>query len=173
MELKTLCIAYFLYRWLKRFRGTLTDGRSCLIGQIPAKRCLPQVLSRDIVAGLFPNTMCIASSSAEVDKPAYRTVNTLTLTHHSLHHRYRPVIFLNWTGVDPSSNPLHPASKLFASRSSTELQCIYILYLENLGIIMRCKRKRRCKTTRQKLPILRLTNNLSLVVNLNSRILLI
>ena len=56
MELKTLCIAYFLYRWLKRFWGTSTDGRSCLIGQIPAKRCLPQVSSRDIVAGLFSNT---------------------------------------------------------------------------------------------------------------------
>ena len=52
---KTLCIAYFLYRWLKRFQGTSTDGRSCLIGQIPAKRFLPQVSSRDIVAGLFSN----------------------------------------------------------------------------------------------------------------------
>jgi hypothetical protein len=31
----------------------LTDGRSCLIGQIPAKSFLPQVSSRDIVAGLF------------------------------------------------------------------------------------------------------------------------
>jgi hypothetical protein len=38
--LKSLCIAYFLYRWLKRFQGTSTDGRSCLIGQIPAKRFL-------------------------------------------------------------------------------------------------------------------------------------
>ena len=41
---KTLCIAYFLYRWLKRFQGTSTDGGSCLIGQISAKRFLPQVL---------------------------------------------------------------------------------------------------------------------------------
>jgi len=32
-----------------------------------------------------------------------------------------PVIFLDWTGVDLSSNPLHPASKLFDSRSSMEL----------------------------------------------------
>jgi len=41
--------------WLKRFQGTSTAGRSCLIGQIPAKRFLPQVSSRDIVAGLFSN----------------------------------------------------------------------------------------------------------------------
>src|ERR1700735_4173910 len=44
------------------------------------------------------------------------------------------VIFLDWTGVDPSSNPLHPASKLFDSRSSMELQCIYILNIERLGV---------------------------------------
>jgi len=37
--------------------GTEYDGRSCLIGQITAKRCLPQVSSRDIVAGLFFNTL--------------------------------------------------------------------------------------------------------------------
>ena len=55
MGLKLLCIAYLLYRWLKRFQGTLTISRSCLIGQIPAKRFLPQVSSRDIVAGLFSN----------------------------------------------------------------------------------------------------------------------
>ena len=48
----------------------------------------------------------------------------------------KAVIFLDWTGVDPSSNPLHPASKMFDSRSSTKLQCIYILYLEKLGIII-------------------------------------
>jgi len=61
------------------------------------------------------------------------------------------VIFLDCSGVDLSSNPLHPASKLFDSRSPLELQYIYI----------------------QKLPILLLTNNLRLVVNLNSRILLL
>ena len=32
-----------------------------------------------------------------------------------------PVIFLDWSGVDLSLNPLHPASKLFDSRSSMEL----------------------------------------------------
>ena len=52
MELKLCVIAYYLYRWLKRFQGTSTDGRSCLIGQIPAKSFLPQVSSRDIIAGL-------------------------------------------------------------------------------------------------------------------------
>jgi len=31
------------------------------------------------------------------------------------------VIFLDWSGVDLSSNPLHLASKLFDSRSSIEL----------------------------------------------------
>jgi len=44
------------------------------------------------------------------------------------------VMELDWIGVDSSSNPLHPASKLFDSRSSTELHYIYILYLEKLGI---------------------------------------
>jgi len=36
--------------------------------------------------------------------------------------------------MDSSSNPLHPASKLFDSRSFTELHYIYILYLEKLSI---------------------------------------
>ena len=45
-----------------------------------------------------------------------------------------PVIFLDWSGVDLSSNPLHPASKLFDSRSSIELQCIYILNIERLSV---------------------------------------
>ena len=45
-----------------------------------------------------------------------------------------PVMELDWSGVDSSSNPLHPASKLFDSRSSTELHYIYILYLEKLSI---------------------------------------
>ena len=43
-------------RWLKRFQATSTGSRSCLIGQILAKSFLPQVSSRDIVAGLFSNT---------------------------------------------------------------------------------------------------------------------
>ena len=43
-------------RWLKRFQGTSTGGRSSLIGQISAKR-FSQVSSRDIVAGLFSNTL--------------------------------------------------------------------------------------------------------------------
>jgi hypothetical protein len=34
---------------------------------------------------------------------------------------FKTVIFLDWSGVDLSSNPLHPASKLFDSRSSLEL----------------------------------------------------
>ena len=59
---KTLCIAYFLYRWLKRFQGTSTGGRSSLIGQIPAKR-FSQVSSRDIVAGLFSNPLPQAQST--------------------------------------------------------------------------------------------------------------
>ena len=45
-----------------------------------------------------------------------------------------PVIVLDWSGVDSGSNPLHPASKLFDSRSSTKLHYIYILYLEKLSI---------------------------------------
>ena len=44
------------------------------------------------------------------------------------------VIFLDWSGVDLSPNPLHPASKLFDSRSSMELRCIYILNIERLGV---------------------------------------
>ena len=44
------------------------------------------------------------------------------------------VIFLGWSGVDLSSNPLHPASQSFDSRSSMELQCIYILNIERLGV---------------------------------------
>jgi len=44
------------------------------------------------------------------------------------------VIFLDWSGVDLSSNPLHPAYKLFKSRSSMELQCIYILNIERLDV---------------------------------------
>ena len=43
---------------------------------------------------------------------------------------------LDWTGVDSSSNSLHPASKLFDSRSSTELHYIYMLYLEKPSISM-------------------------------------
>ena len=49
-------------------------------------------------------------------------------------HHVGAVIFLDWSGVDLSSNPLHPASKLFDSRSSMELQCIYILNIERLGV---------------------------------------
>jgi len=48
--------------------------------------------------------------------------------------RSTAVIFLDWSGVDLSSNPLHPASKLFDSRSCMELQCIYILNIERLGV---------------------------------------
>jgi len=51
-----------------------------------------------------------------------------------LMNKFRAVIFLDWSGVDLSSNPLHPASKLFDSRSSMELQCIYILNIERLGV---------------------------------------
>ena len=47
-----------------------------------------------------------------------------------------PVIFLDWTGVDLSSNPLHPASKLFDSKSSLDLQYIYILKIERFGVSM-------------------------------------
>ena len=52
--------------------------------------------------------------------------------------RRRSVIFLDWSGVDLSSNPLHPASKLFDSRSSLELQYIYILKIEwhGIGIVL-------------------------------------
>jgi hypothetical protein len=56
---KVACVVCILYRWMKRFQGTSTDVRSCLIGQIPAKRFLLQVSSRDIVAGLFSNTLKI------------------------------------------------------------------------------------------------------------------
>ena len=47
-----------------------------------------------------------------------------------------PVMVLDWSGVDPGSNPLHPASKLFNSKSSLELQYIYILKIERLSIGM-------------------------------------
>ena len=50
------------------------------------------------------------------------------------HNRWRIVIFLDWSGVDLSLNPLHPASKLFDSKSSLELQYIYILKIERLSI---------------------------------------
>ena len=46
------------------------------------------------------------------------------------------VMVLDWSGVDPGSNPLHLASKLFDSKSSLELQYIYILKIERLGIGM-------------------------------------
>ena len=49
---------------------------------------------------------------------------------------HRAVIVLDWSGVDSGSNPLHPASKLFDSKSSLELQYIYILKIEMLGIGM-------------------------------------
>ena len=47
---------------------------------------------------------------------------------------------LDWSGSEFKSCKL--CSKLFDSRSSTELQCIYILYLEKLGIgvLIECKR---------------------------------
>ena len=83
------------------------------------------------------------------------------------------MIFLDWSGVDLSSNPLHPASKLFDSRSSMELQCIYILNIESLGVNVVLQKEGRCRITHQKLPILYLTNNLIFVVNLNNHILLI
>ena len=46
----------------------------------------------------------------------------------------KAVIFLDWSGVDLSSNPLYLASKLFNSKSSLEHQYIYILKIERLGI---------------------------------------
>ena len=46
------------------------------------------------------------------------------------------MMVLDWTGVDPGSNPLHLASKLFDSKSSLKLQYIYILKIESLGIGM-------------------------------------
>ena len=51
------------------------------------------------------------------------------------------MIFLDWSGVDLSLNPLHPASKLFDSRSSMELQCIYILNIERLGVSVILKKE--------------------------------
>jgi len=44
------------------------------------------------------------------------------------------VIFLDWSGVDLALDPLHPASKLFYSRSFLELQYIYILKIEKLSV---------------------------------------
>ncbi|OCK94075.1 uncharacterized protein K441DRAFT_660899 [Cenococcum geophilum 1.58] len=44
------------------------------------------------------------------------------------------VIFLDWSGVDLALDPLHPNSKLFYSKSSLELQYIYILKIEKLSI---------------------------------------
>ena len=54
---------------MKRFQGTSTVGRSCLIGQIPAGSFLPQVSSRDIVAGLFSNTFGVESLDASSSSP--------------------------------------------------------------------------------------------------------
>ena len=62
----------------------------------------------------------------------YNNKGIVNLLYNTKHHQ--TVIFLDWTGVDLSSNPLHPASKLFDSRSSIELQCIYILNIERLGV---------------------------------------
>ena len=80
MGLKLCVLLIFLYRWLKRFQGTSTDGRSCLIGQIPAKRFLPQVSSRDIVAGLFSNTFYTACSKRFLDL-SYHAVVCLVEAH--------------------------------------------------------------------------------------------
>jgi len=51
------------------------------------------------------------------------------------------VIFLDWSGVDLALNPLHPASKLFYSKSSLELQYIYILKIEKLNVNIILRRK--------------------------------
>ena len=45
-----------------------------------------------------------------------------------------PVIFLDWSEVDLALNPLHPATISFKSKSSLELQCIYILNIERLDV---------------------------------------
>lgn len=44
------------------------------------------------------------------------------------------VVFLDWSGVDLALNPPHPASILYNSKSSLELQCIYILNIERLSV---------------------------------------
>ena len=49
---------------------------------------------------------------------------------------YPIVIFLNWTGVNLSSNPFYLVSKLFNSKDSLELKYIYILKIKRLGISM-------------------------------------
>ena len=41
---------------------------------------------------------------------------------------------LDWSGVNLALNPLYPASKLFYSKSSLELQYIYILKIEKLNV---------------------------------------
>ena len=55
--------------------------------------------------GNKPILDCKATQGRYTHKPTYLT----------------PVIFLDWSGVDLSSNPHHPASKIFDSRSSMEL----------------------------------------------------
>ena len=57
MGLKLCVLPFFFYiGGLRDFKELRLHGRSSLIGQIPAKRFLPQVSLRDIVAGLFSNT---------------------------------------------------------------------------------------------------------------------
>ena len=45
----------------------------------------------------------------------------------------RPVIYLDWSGVDLKPDPLHPPNIRFKARSATELQCSYILFIVSLG----------------------------------------
>ena len=57
-----LCVllVFYICGW-RDFKELRLHGRSCLIGQIPAKIFLPQVSSRDIVAGLFSNIYQLAT----------------------------------------------------------------------------------------------------------------
>ena len=50
-----LCIAYLLYRWLKRFQATSTVQSKLSDWSDSCQEVPPQVSSRNIVAGLFSN----------------------------------------------------------------------------------------------------------------------
>ena len=62
------------------------------------------------ISALFKNAPCIALISLIPD----------CLPHSGKDRHDRAVIFLDWSGVDLSSDPLHPASKLFDSNSSSK-----------------------------------------------------
>ena len=94
-----------------------------------------QIVTRDVRRRLRSEIDVIRNDSSESKSTACFKVNPFCPMCKFVTPEIQcTVMELDWTGVDSSPNPLHPASKLFDSRSSTELHYIYILYLEKLGI---------------------------------------